>query len=198
MPDEDKSLVPEGSNLPSDQNLTEADESAIRKEIEGLTKQIIHSSEISETTALIDTFNAYLAKKNAIRTYKLDGLYDNIIEQMILRFKHRSGEFSNQDLLNYLDKVESAIEKSSAQLSKADEKPVVKVNSTQVNINLLDSLSQDSKENIADAIKAVLASAQSGNMPENEEPPIPVDYEDTSTYTEDEDTSNNAEGEDNN
>ena len=149
--------VPETTNNTA---LTEFDEAVLRQRIANLTKDFIYAEDANETRAIVEKYNAYLIKKAAIRTGKLEQLYDNIVEQMLLRFKNRSGEFSNKDLLDYLDSVQNAIEKSTNKLNNVDEVPITyNPTPTQVNINVLDGFTHEQKENIADAIKSIIASA---------------------------------------
>lgn len=147
---------------PQDNNnaLSEFDESILRNKIADLTKDFIYAEDANETREIIEKYNAYLIKKAAIRTGKLENLYDSIVEQMLLRFKTRGGEFSNKDLLDYLDSIQVAIEKSTNKLNNVDEAPIqYNPSPTQVNINVLDGFTHEQKANIADAIRSIISSA---------------------------------------
>ena len=180
--------------ISSNKALTPLDTAEVSRKLEELTRDFIYSDNASETQAILEKYNAYLVKKSAIRTGKLEALYDEIVEQMLLRFKHRGGEFSNKDLLDYLNSVQTAIEKSANRLNNTDEAPVQFGNpSTQVNINVLDGFTHEQKTNIADAIKSIIQSASTPTYFQGE-------FEDVDENT---DTNNNldenpdTEGEDN-
>ena len=133
------------------------DASYIEHQLQDLTRELIATDNLGESKAIIEKYNAYLVKKSAIRTGKLEKLYDEIVTQMLLRFKNRSGEFSNKDLLDYLNSVQAALDKSIGRLNNVDEAPIqLSGNQTQVNINVLDGFTHEQKSNIADAIKSIL------------------------------------------
>ena len=95
---------------------------------------------------------------------------------MIERFQKRSGEFSNSDLLSYLQTVENSIEKSQKSLSQVDEQPtIVQTNNTQVNFNVLDGFNDDSRDRIANAIKSILNSAATTDTVEDAYTEIPTE-----------------------
>lgn len=135
--------------------------SAIKKEVEGLAQQIIDEPDVEKTKDLIELFNWNMQKKNALRILKLEGLLDSVSDQMIERFEKRPGEFSNSDLLNYLQTIQTTLDKTSQNLTKADETPKIQLQqNNQVNVNILDGFDRESKGRIADAIKAILQDAQ--------------------------------------
>lgn len=125
--------------------------------IDELAHQIVEEQDVSTTKDLVELFNWNLSKKNAIRLLKLNGLYDKITDQMIERFNRRAGEFSNADLLNYLQTIENSMEKTQKGLSNAEEQKQIQIqNNTQVNVNVVDTFDSESKDRIAEAIKAIL------------------------------------------
>jgi len=170
MSDEKNSLTPAQP--------TEIDYSVVDSTVEDLARQIVDESDINHTNDLVQLFNWNLSKKNALRLLKLNGLYDNITDQMIDRFKKRSGEFSNKDLLDYLQTIENSIDRTQKNLSQTEEAPVIQVNhnTTQVNFNVLDGFDSDSKSRIADAIKSVLNGAKAK---EPDEPIMDVDFQES-------------------
>ena len=150
----------ESNDLPIEVNANSINESELNKDISKLAQQLIDEKDIDASKNIVQLFNFNLSKRNALRILKLNGLYDNITDQMIERFQKRSGEFSNSDLLSYLQTVENSIEKSQKSLSQVDEQPtIVQTNNTQVNFNVLDGFNDDSRDRIANAIKSILNSA---------------------------------------
>jgi hypothetical protein len=97
---------------------------------------------------------------------KLNQLLDKVSDQMIERFDKTPDNFSNADLLNYMQVTQSAIDRANKSLNLVDETPAIQVN-TQINVNAnadgLDLLDRESKGRVAEAIKGILNKIQSMN-----------------------------------
>lgn len=104
-----------------------------------------------------------MVKKNALRTLKLSELLDKVSDNMTERFEKRPDEFSNKDLIDYMNVVGSTLEKSQKSLNQIEDIPPIKYNqqNTQVNINIMDGLSRESRENILEAIKSIIGDGSS-------------------------------------
>ena len=89
---------------------------------------------------------------------KFNGLLDTVSDQMLERFQKRADEFSNNDLLNYMQVVQSAIDRTQKSLDLISETPAIQLNTqNNLNINVIDGgLDRDSKERVSDAVKAIL------------------------------------------
>lgn len=134
-----------------------------------LINKINSEVDASNTKDLVAQFNWNMAKKNALRILKLSGLLDSIADQMIERFEKRPGEFSNKDLLDYLQAVQNTLEKSTKALAQVDEVPHIMVqNNTQVNISTLDKFDSESRDRIANALKTVISSIKKNDVIEGE------------------------------
>ena len=77
---------------------------------------------------------------------------------MLERFEKKPGEFSNSDLINYLQVTQNAIDRANKSISLIDENPAITLN--QVNINVTDNLSRESRTKIEDAVKAILQKSE--------------------------------------
>ena len=166
----------ESNDLPIEVNANSINESELNKDISKLAQQLIDEKDVDASKNIVQLFNFNLSKRNALRILKLNGLYDSITDQMIERFQKRSGEFSNSDLLSYLQTVENSIEKSQKSLSQVDEQPtIVQTNNTQVNFNVLDGFNDDSRDRIANAIKSILNSAATADTVEAAYTEIPTE-----------------------
>ena len=75
---------------------------------------------------------------------------------MVERFEKRPGEFSNTDLLNYLNTVQNSIERANKSLTGIDETPAIKINVENVNVNEEPVLDRESRERISAALKAIM------------------------------------------
>lgn len=159
------------------------DTSSIDTEITGLASQVLAESDPEKAKQLIALFNWNISKKNTARILKMNDLYDEVTDQMVLRFKTKADQFSNSDLLDYMKAVQGAIDTSAKNLSQVEEPPtIVHQNNTQINVNVVDTFDKDSKDRILAAIQATLKAAQQP-QPKNVEPEVievtPESYQET-------------------
>lgn len=137
--------------------------------VKELAVKIQEESDASKSKELIDLFNWNLSKKQISRVAKLDELFDDVTDQMILRFKTKPDQFSNDDLLNYMKTVQGAMDSTSKHIDEIPEAPKIIQNNTQININGVEKFDRDSRARILAAIRATLAAAQTPEL---------IDYED--------------------
>lgn len=159
------------------------DTSSIDTEITGLASQVLAESDPEKAKQLIALFNWNISKKNTARILKMNDLYDEVTDQMVLRFKTKADQFSNSDLLDYMKAVQGAIDTSAKNLSQVEDPPtIVHQNNTQINVNVVDTFDRDSKDRILAAIEATLKAAQQP-QPKNVEPEVievtPESYQET-------------------
>lgn len=148
------------------------DTSSIDTEITGLASQVLAESDPEKAKQLIALFNWNISKKNTARILKMNDLYDEVTDQMVLRFKTKADQFSNSDLLDYMKAVQGAIDTSTKNLSQVEEPPtIVHQTNTQINVNVVDTFDRDSKDRILAAIQATLKLAQQPR-PAKEEPHV--------------------------
>jgi hypothetical protein len=103
------------------------------------------------------------------------------------RLTKRADQFSNKDLLDYMDKMTGALEKAQKQVQDVDPTPAIQIN--QQNINLGEAgLSRESRQNVMDAVASILKRLNEESLegPEiiEEESVSDNDVEDT-TYSQD-------------
>lgn len=103
----------------------------------------------------IELFNLYQTKKNVIRALKYNELLDKVSDEMLLRFKESPDEFTNSDLLNYLQTAQNALDRSNKALNSIEDRPLININ--QVNVNTEDTaLNRESREKVMRAVQALL------------------------------------------
>lgn len=144
-------MAEENKNLVTVSNIGE-------KETE-IASKILNEDNLDEVKNLTRLFNLIQAKKNMLRVMNLNGLLDKVSDQMIERFDKRPGEFSNSDLLSYLQVTQAAIDKATKSLNLVEETPLIQVNQNNLNVKVDPQgpqLDRDSKNRITDAIKAIL------------------------------------------
>ena len=127
------------------------------KDTTDLANQIINESDIDKVKNLTALFNLNQAKKNVLRVMKYNSLLDAISDQMTERIEQRPGEFSNNDLLNYMNVVQSSIDRANKSIELVDSTPAIQLN--QVNINMpksnIDLLDSESRERVLEVLQAI-------------------------------------------
>ena len=136
----------------------------IEEKTKNITNEILREEDFNKLKDLINDFNVTQSKKEALRILKYNSLLDNISDEMITRFRKHSDEFTNSDLLQYLQAIQNSVEKSNKKLNNASDIPLITIN--QLNINQQeDTLDRESRERVADALKAIMAAM---NKPQEE------------------------------
>lgn len=147
----------------------------IDEETANLANDIISETDFNKTQQMVKLFNLQQAKKNVLRVLKLNSLLDKVSDQMITRFTQRPDEFNNNDLLQYLQVTQSAIDRANKALNLVDEAPAIQINQQVNNINVGEPLDRDSKIKIAEAVKAILEKSKQLNVMQSDELVIEAD-----------------------
>lgn len=121
----------------------------------------VEADDVDEMKQLIAMFNLVQQKKNALRILKYNGLLDSLADQMEVRIGKKADEFSNDDLLKYMQTISGAIDKANTQLKLVDETPPIQINKgNTVNINVsAQELSREERERVAEVIKQLMQNA---------------------------------------
>lgn len=147
-----------------------------------LAKQIINEDELAKVQDLTHLFNLQQAKKNVLRVIKLNKLLDKVSDQMIERFEKTPGQFSNADLLNYMQVTQASIDRAQKALNLVDESPAITLN--QVNINVDDGvINRESRAKITEAVRKILQMSQKMDLEKEETSIIEVKDEEDTTET---------------
>lgn len=171
---------------------TELDLAPIENSSVEIAQKILNEDNFEEVKKYIQLFNLNQSKKDVMRVMKLGALLDKVSDQMIERFEKRPGEFSNSDLLNYLQVTQSAIEKANKSLNLVDETPAIAFQqNNQVNINLHGGLDQESKSRVIAAIQSILQKSNNNSTYDHSDEIIETNIvENTSTDTDGSPTQN--------
>ena len=135
------------------------DKLILQNKTDELVNQILAEDDVNKVKDLTHLFNVACVKKDIIRVKTLDNLYDTVISKVAERFEKRPDEFSNSDLISYLQVTQNALDKAKKSASSVDETPaIVQQQNNQVNINIGDSekLTRESRDKVIDAIDAFL------------------------------------------
>lgn len=125
------------------------------KNTNNLAQEIINETDLKKVQDLTHLFNLNQAKKNVLRILKLNSLLDKVSDQMITRFEKTPDNFSNADLLNYMQVTQSAIDRANKALNLVDESPSITLNQVNVNVGT-ESLDRESRAKITEAINKIL------------------------------------------
>lgn len=154
-------------NLPIESestNTSVVDSSKLDAQIVDTANKILNGDSPESTKDLVSLFNWEMSRKNVTRILKLNGLLDNVTDQMAIRLEHRADQFSNDDLLDYMKTLQGAVDSSYKQLNQVEEPPmIVQQTNTQINVNLNDVFDRDSKQRILDAVNAMIEASKKPN-----------------------------------
>ena len=136
-----------------------------------LVKSIVEEENPQNVKDLISLFNLNHTKKQVLRMMTHDQLLDHIMSQMEQRVTLRGDQFSNRDLLDYMNAMSNAMEKAQKQISDVNAVPAIQINQ-QNNINIsennISSLNKESRKNIMNAVQEILSQINLGNLPISE------------------------------
>ena len=147
----------------SEENLTNLDElNLIRSASSNLDRKngqivskIIVEEDSNEMKQLLQQFNLNHTKKQVVRQAVFDQLLDQITDQMSDRLTKRGDQFSNKDLLDYMNTLSASVDKSQKQMLDVDAMPIIQVNQ-QNNISIGEEiLDRESRQRILDAVMAI-------------------------------------------
>lgn len=122
-----------------------------------VVSDIISEQDGSKLRDLTALFNLVQSKKNIVRAAKFSELLDKISDQMLERVSKHAGEFNNRDLLDYLQTIKATLDKTDNYMDIIKNPvPIIQQNNS-VNINMGDdNISRESRERVAEAIRAIL------------------------------------------
>lgn len=142
--------------------------------------EIIQEEDLTKLKDLTHLFNLQHTKKQVIRTLQYDKLLDNITSQIEERVSKRADQFSNKELLDYMNVMTTSLEKAQKQVTSVDEAPLITLNQQNNTVIIGDNLSRESRRKVTSIVDAILAKINS-QEPEN--------TESTSVYYNEEDIS---------
>lgn len=136
---------------------------ALQSSSQSVVDEIIVNDDPAKMQDLMNLFNMNMVKKNIMRRLKLEDLLDYVSDSMLERFEKRPDEMSNKDLIDFMNSINSAIEKNHKNIQNVDSVPQIAINNqqnNQVNITIQeDTLPRESREKVLDFIQNFLSSA---------------------------------------
>ena len=131
------------------------------KQTETLEK-LIQEDDLDKVKDLTHLFNVYQTKRNAIRISALNDVQDALVQQMLERLQKYPDNFANKDIADWMKTVQAVMESNNEKVEQLDNIPAITYQqNNQVNVNIVDTLSRDSREKIIETVEAFLKNAQS-------------------------------------
>lgn len=145
-----------------------ADKQLLENSSEEVVSKLIESQDADEIQRLTQLFNVNQLKKDALRVLKLNDILDKLDDQVAERVEKYPDQFSNADLLNYVNAVQQNISKSAQSVGTLNQTPLIQFNQ-QNNISVEGAeLNRESREKIVDIVRQFLNSEKSVEIePEN-------------------------------
>lgn len=145
-----------------------------------IAQKILDEEDVDKIKDLTALFNLNAQKRNVMRVIKMNNLLDKVTDQVIERFDKTPDNFTNDDLVKYIQVTENAIDKANKNLNLVEETPAIQLlQQNQVNINIDNTLDRESRERVLDFVKSALEKA---NLPDVDFQEI-IDIKEEEVYT---------------
>lgn len=138
---------------------------SIQNKLQGVAQQIVDEQDDNKTKQLVAMFNANQQKKNVVRVMKLNELIDKIVDQIQERIEKRGDELTSQELLQCLQTITNTVEKANKDLNGIVDAPIITYAQNNINVNVTDSLSRESREKITSVVRDILDKANQMQYP---------------------------------
>lgn len=127
--------------------------------------KVLNAGDPNDLKDLTQLFNFNQAKKNLLRLQKLSILNDDVVSKIERRLLERPDDFSNKDLLDYLQVINNVLDKQSKSQDDVLDKPMITYQqNNQVNVNIANDLTRESRDKITDLISEILNSGNLENL----------------------------------
>lgn len=137
--------------------------SALDKQATNIAQQILDETDVEKVKDLTALFNLHTKKRNVVRVLKLTHLMDNVTDKMIERFEKTPDNFSNEDLIKFMQVTENSLDKANKSLDLVDQAPAIQLNqNNQVNINVGPTFDRQSRQKITDKVAEIMQKMAAG------------------------------------
>lgn len=144
-------------NLEEDTSLIDI----VKEKDNELIDSILQEKDIDKLKDLTHVFNAFQAKRQILRANALNDVQDALVAQMARRLQETPNNFNNNDIAMWMKTVQQALDSTQTNIKGIDDVPtIVNQNNTQINVNVEDNLSKESREKIMGALQAILGSVK--------------------------------------
>ena len=140
---------------------------AVKDKDDALVQKILQEDDVDNLKDLTRQFNVFQAKRQVLRVNTLNDVQDALVQQMLDRLEQQPHNFDNKDIALWVKTVQSAMESSKKGIEEVDTIPtIVHQNNTQINVNVEDTLSRESREKILSVLDKILGESD-GVVDEN-------------------------------
>ena len=123
-----------------------------------IAQEILDEQDIEKVKDLTNLFNLNAQKRNVMRVIKMNDLLDKVTDQVIERFEKRPDNFSNEDLIKYMQVTENAIDRANKHLNLVEETPAIQLlQQNNVNVNIETGLDRESRERVLNVVRELLS-----------------------------------------
>lgn len=131
-----------------------------------IISKIVDENNSDSFKDLVNLFNMNQQKKNILRSNAYSNLLDIIVDELNDRISNNTFLFSNKELLDSINTINNAINKSSVDVENISIQPIQ--TNTQINVNVDNKiqLDRDSKERITNVVNTILKSLKNTNNAE--------------------------------
>ena len=131
-----------------------------------IAQQILDTDDVDRVKDLTNLFNLNSQKRNVIRVMKMNELLDNVTDKVMERFERTPDNFSNEDLIKYMQVTENAIDRANKNLNLVSDTPPIQLQqNNQVNISIGTTLDRESREKVTDAVNMILSKYKNSQEP---------------------------------
>lgn len=130
-----------------------------------IAQKILDAETLEETKDLTALFNLNDRKRNVLRIMKMNNLLDDVTEKIIERFEKRPDNFTNEDLLKFMQATENSIDRANKNLNLVDETPAIQlIQNNQVNVNTVNGLDRESRLKVTETVQEILKRIAASNQ----------------------------------
>ena len=152
MEDKEKQQVEESQLMTTEDLLP-----AVRQHDDQLITEILQESDLSKLKDLTHAFNAFQTKRQILRVSALNDVQDALVQQMADRLRQQPHNFDNKDIALWMKTVQQTMDSAKQEIDSIDDVPTITYqNNTQINVNVEDNLSRESREKILDVLNQIL------------------------------------------
>ena len=156
--------------MDNENSITELNVTPLDRKTQDIAQEILDTDDVDKVKSLTALFNLHAQKRNVIRVMKMNQLLDNVTDKVMERIEKTPDNFSNDDLIKYMQVTENAIDKANKNLNLVSETPAIQMQqNNQVNINIGSTLDRDSRARVTSVVEDILAKMKSQNVPITEE-----------------------------
>lgn len=122
-----------------------------------IAQEILQEDDIDKVKDLTALFNLNAQKRNVMRIMQMNNLLDKVTDQVVERFEKNPHNFSNEDLLKYMQVTENAIDRANKNLNLVEDTPSIQLQqNNQINVFSGVELDRESRQRITDAVQSIL------------------------------------------